>query len=443
MHEYTEHEAQNESFTAMVCEQAALFGATPGPDEFDNRPVWDESRGHRRRHQGLRYPGRSSARRHATRGRAGEPPVGLRQHPGRADTEARPRRRQAHPRHPGTAARAGRLGDQVPRTRTRDRPGQQPHGAPRRLRAAQGRRRRGLPRRDRRGMAAEARIARLADRQADLRRHRGARFQSARKRTARTRPTSRREPSSPSRVERRRTDAGKIIAHLDKVKAKYADVVLVHGGGPGAEKIAAGWAERNGVHQIVCKPDWDAHGRAAPFRRNDELLQPAAQGRGRVPGLGHHGQPRRQGENPRHSRPESRRLMRALHGSRRSNSTAARPVASPDCFLASFRSVAAAAPARYSRRQIPPDSHSPRSLRLPPFGVSFSTPHAAGCGLQAVRAPGMQSLAQTPPEDANFLLERVYSLGNHLYDIEISCIIRLQLLWGHTPRFSGEPPVSA
>ena len=64
----------------------------------------------------------------------------------------------------------------------------------------------------------------------------------------------------------------KVIAHLDKVKAKYADVVLVHGGGPGAEKIAAGWAERNGVHQIVCKPDWDAHGRAAPFRRNDELL---------------------------------------------------------------------------------------------------------------------------------------------------------------------------
>ena len=42
MHEHTEHEAQNESFTAMVCEQAQLFGATPGPDEFDNRPVWDE-----------------------------------------------------------------------------------------------------------------------------------------------------------------------------------------------------------------------------------------------------------------------------------------------------------------------------------------------------------------------------------------------------------------
>ena len=26
----------------MACEQAALFGATPGPDEFDNREIWNE-----------------------------------------------------------------------------------------------------------------------------------------------------------------------------------------------------------------------------------------------------------------------------------------------------------------------------------------------------------------------------------------------------------------
>ena len=30
------------SQTAMACEQAALFGATPGPDEFDNRETWNE-----------------------------------------------------------------------------------------------------------------------------------------------------------------------------------------------------------------------------------------------------------------------------------------------------------------------------------------------------------------------------------------------------------------
>ena len=28
---------------AAICDHAALYGATPGPDEIDNRPVWDES----------------------------------------------------------------------------------------------------------------------------------------------------------------------------------------------------------------------------------------------------------------------------------------------------------------------------------------------------------------------------------------------------------------
>ena len=57
------------------------------------------------------------------------------------------------------------------------------------------------------------------------------------------------------------SDAGAVINRLDKAKAKYADIILVHGGGPGVERIAAQWAERNGVHQVVCKPNWTAHGR--------------------------------------------------------------------------------------------------------------------------------------------------------------------------------------
>ena len=82
------------------------------------------------------------------------------------------------------------------------------------------------------------------------------------------------------------TDAGAVIRHLDRLKAKYDDVVLVHGGGPGVEKIASKWADRNSVHQIVCKPDWDAHGRAAPFRRNDELLDLLPKGVIAFPGSG-------------------------------------------------------------------------------------------------------------------------------------------------------------
>ena len=81
-------------------------------------------------------------------------------------------------------------------------------------------------------------------------------------------------------------DPGAIFARLDKTKAKYDDMVLVHGGGPGVEKVAAQWAERNGVHQVVCKPDWNAHGRAAPFRRNDELLNLLPKGLIAFPGSG-------------------------------------------------------------------------------------------------------------------------------------------------------------
>ena len=81
-------------------------------------------------------------------------------------------------------------------------------------------------------------------------------------------------------------DANAVFARLDQTKAKYDDMVLAHGGGPGVERIAAQWAERNGVHQVVCKPDWNRHGRAAPFRRNDELLNLLPKGVLAFPGSG-------------------------------------------------------------------------------------------------------------------------------------------------------------
>src|SRR5262252_8635554 len=60
---------------------------------------------------------------------------------------------------------------------------------------------------------------------------------------------------------------------LDKVHAKHPDMVLLHGGSPkGAERIAACWANRRKVPQIVFKPKWARHGKAAPFKRNDQIL---------------------------------------------------------------------------------------------------------------------------------------------------------------------------
>ena len=81
-------------------------------------------------------------------------------------------------------------------------------------------------------------------------------------------------------------DPAAVTARLDQAKAKCADIVLAHGGGPGVERIAARWAERNGVHQVVCKPDWNALGRAAPFRRNEALLNLLPKGVIAFPGSG-------------------------------------------------------------------------------------------------------------------------------------------------------------
>ena len=65
---------------------------------------------------------------------------------------------------------------------------------------------------------------------------------------------------------------------LDKVKSRYPDMVLVHGNAPGAEHIAGRWADNRQVRQIIRTPDWKAYGKAAPFRRNDEMLKLGLQG---------------------------------------------------------------------------------------------------------------------------------------------------------------------
>nr|MBW0150804.1 DUF2493 domain-containing protein [Phenylobacterium sp.] len=65
-----------------------------------------------------------------------------------------------------------------------------------------------------------------------------------------------------------------IWAALDRVWAKHSDMVLLHGGSPrGAERIAACWAGNRKVAQVAFKPDWTRHAKAAPFKRNDQLLE--------------------------------------------------------------------------------------------------------------------------------------------------------------------------
>ena len=64
-------------------------------------------------------------------------------------------------------------------------------------------------------------------------------------------------------------------------------MVLIHGGSlKGAEKIASLWGDTRKVAQIVFKPDWNRHKNAAPFKRNDAMLDTLPIGVIAFPGSG-------------------------------------------------------------------------------------------------------------------------------------------------------------
>jgi hypothetical protein len=59
---------------------------------------------------------------------------------------------------------------------------------------------------------------------------------------------------------------------LEKTKSEGQNMVLLHGGSDGVEKIAASWAKNRNIDQVVFKPDWNRHpGKSAPFKRNEAL----------------------------------------------------------------------------------------------------------------------------------------------------------------------------
>ena len=67
-------------------------------------------------------------------------------------------------------------------------------------------------------------------------------------------------------------DPAAVWSVLDRTREKHGNMVLVHGGAPGIETVAAKWAEARSVDQVSVRPDWKAHERAASFRRNAALL---------------------------------------------------------------------------------------------------------------------------------------------------------------------------
>ncbi|OWQ94312.1 DUF2493 domain-containing protein [Sphingopyxis witflariensis] len=82
-------------------------------------------------------------------------------------------------------------------------------------------------------------------------------------------------------------DHGMIWDALDKAKTRHPDMILLHGATPtGAERAAACWADSREVAQVAFRPDWNRHGKAAPFKRNDRMLEALPAGLIIFPGTG-------------------------------------------------------------------------------------------------------------------------------------------------------------
>lgn len=82
-------------------------------------------------------------------------------------------------------------------------------------------------------------------------------------------------------------DVNAIWSILDKLLAKHADLVLLNTASPtGADLIASKWAATRKVTEVTFKPDWQRHKRAAPFKRNDTVLDMMPTGVVLFPGSG-------------------------------------------------------------------------------------------------------------------------------------------------------------
>lgn len=68
------------------------------------------------------------------------------------------------------------------------------------------------------------------------------------------------------------TDEWLLTETLNAVRARLGPFVLVSGGARGADKLAAQWARRRLLGVLEFLPDYAGHGRAAPLRRNEQIV---------------------------------------------------------------------------------------------------------------------------------------------------------------------------
>jgi hypothetical protein len=67
-------------------------------------------------------------------------------------------------------------------------------------------------------------------------------------------------------------DEPTMFAILDRVHAKRAITLLIHGGGGLADETAGCWAASRGIPIKVYRADWKTHGRSAGPIRNQQMI---------------------------------------------------------------------------------------------------------------------------------------------------------------------------
>ena len=76
-------------------------------------------------------------------------------------------------------------------------------------------------------------------------------------------------------------DADAVWTTLDRTREKYGDMILLHGGGPGIEKIAASWAEARGGRPGGVPPELERAREGRALQAERRASEPSAEGRHR------------------------------------------------------------------------------------------------------------------------------------------------------------------
>jgi hypothetical protein len=63
-----------------------------------------------------------------------------------------------------------------------------------------------------------------------------------------------------------------VDATLCEINRKHGITHIMHGGSSGADALAGEWATDCGVQEVVCKANWEVHGRKAGPMRNKAML---------------------------------------------------------------------------------------------------------------------------------------------------------------------------